>query len=148
MSKKDLVDDQDTEQRIASLNSFQVTKLFADLEGTTCQLNHGMWEADSLQAVEWLMLPMGPTRNQDGTMRFIKEIDGHVAIPICEECARTLCMMDKDWVLLYCLSCGESHWICRSMSRLWYPKQQIVWQTCCKMCAQPGEKTGIFFADE
>ena len=129
-----------------SIDPIQQAVMLADLGGLTCQLNHGSWTPEDDQAVDYLILPVGPTVVHPNGVK-VQEIAQHYAVPICGECAKTLYTMDKEWILVFCTKCGESHWFIRKFSTMRHGNEMIIWTTACQFCAEPDEKVGIYFQD-
>ena len=130
-----------------TIDPIQKTAMFADLQGLTCELNHGGWEAEDDSAADYLILPVGPTVVLDNGVK-VQELDKHYAVPICGECAYTLYRGDPLWVLVYCLKCGTNHWILRAAAKNVYsPDNVVVWFTACEECIEDGETVGLYFQD-
>ncbi len=112
--------------------------LQAELVHTVCQLNHGSYDKENHQAVDYLVIPMGEDQGNDTT-----HSDAEMVIPICHECAEAL--QGDEWTLIYCLDCGKSHWVLRALSRLNY-RHHIIWIKGCPECGS--EFRGVYFSDE
>ena len=130
-----------------SIDEIQRAVMLADLGGLECQLNHGGWTPDDNQAKDYLVLPVGPTETLENGVK-VQEIDGHYVVPICQGCAETLAAGDKTWVLVFCVKCGENHWVLRQFAKMWYPDEMIVWTTACQFCIEQGENIGVYFQDK
>ena len=100
-----------------------------ELEGTTCGLKHSKMDpSENHPAVNYLCQGIG-----DPDTNIAEQI---LRIPICEECVEAL--YDEDWILVYCINCNKSQWICRHLAKKEYPegKNIIYWLDVCPYCAE------------
>lgn len=58
-----------------------------------------------------------------------------VQIPLCEECARWWATEKSDWVLMYCVDCGESQWIFKPLSKREWNDSKVMWLGGCLKCS-------------
>ena len=82
------------------------------IEGELCQLNHH--DQEDRPAVDFLCHQMGiQLPDGDGIA------DSELRVPICEECVAGL--LNGDEILFYCVGCGESQWLLKSIAKNGYP---------------------------
>ena len=128
-----------------TIDEVQRATMLIDLKGLVCELNHGSWISPDASAVDYLVLPLGTSKIDNEVES--QELKSHVAVPICEECAKTLNEKDKEWVLVYCLGCGDNHWILRRFAKLFYPSDMVVWITACHNCDDGEHNIGMYLMD-
>jgi len=111
--------------------------LLASLELEYCELSHGPKEnPEDYKAVDYLTQPVGKT-DGDNTAEDLH----HMVIPVCKDCAEGL--IDNDWILMYCLDCKSSQWLCRSRAKLEYGMYDLIWLKGCPKCSK--EPTAVYF---
>ena len=123
------------------MDVFDKVELLQDLDGKTlCDLNHGKGYSDSdIIAVDYIVLPMGMVKDNKAS--------DHLVFTACEYCIES--MYDPEWVLLVCISCGQTRWVWRKYSRLQYinveTKQpyDIILMEGCPDCA--GKMEGVYY---
>lgn len=97
----------------------------ASLEGEMCELNHNHNPDEPHPAVNAICQSLGDPDSG--------EIYQLVMIPICQECEDAL--LDPNWILLYCLGCGESAWMYRPYARKEYDYHtNVLWFKKCPHC--------------
>ena len=66
----------------------------------------------------------------------VEDVDGNqieLRIPICQECENAL--QGDDWVLMYCIDCNHSQWVCKRLAKHDYP-EKVMWVTFCPYCVE------------
>lgn len=101
----------------------------ANINGETCALWHLPSDpANEHPAVDYLCHQMGEIL-PDGTA----EPDAELRIPICADCVDAL--LSNEWVLIYCINCGDSRWSCKALSDHDWPEDiQIAALKSCPSC--------------
>lgn len=91
------------------MDAIEKLRLLAELTDTHCELNHG---PDSLNedfpAVTYITIPLGKNNVVENTL----------VVPVCTDCLEGL--QSDEWTLLYCMRCGESHWVLQQLAKLHY----------------------------
>jgi hypothetical protein len=103
--------------------------LHANLDNEICGLKHSQKDPNrNHPAVDYLCHMMGIT-SKDG-----EEIaDTELRIPICQECVDAL--IGNEWILFYCVYCGESQWLLKRLARNGYPEDtKIIAFKACPKC--------------
>jgi hypothetical protein len=101
----------------------------ADLDDETCGLKHSKEDpSENHPAVDYLCHMMGIT-TKDG-----EEIsDAQLRIPVCQECVDAL--LDNEWILFYCVYCGESQWLLKRLAKNGYSEDtKIIAFKACPNC--------------
>jgi hypothetical protein len=104
-----------------------------DLEGEHCHLKHSTEDpAENHPAVDYLCQGFGDKiETNDGSI--IEVPDSIIRIPICAECVEAL--LGDEWILLYCVNCNSSQWICRKYAKYPYPPWlHVKWMDECPIC--------------
>ncbi len=102
------------------MDGIDLLALKSELVGTKCELDHGKG-IEPGDATDYLTVPMGTKTG------VVETQTDTLTIPICTECAEALC--GDEWILIYCLCCGASHWVARKYARRSYPTDcHIVWK--------------------
>lgn len=129
-------------------NSVEKLAIIASLaEGQKCSLNHGPG-VEPPEAINVISLPIGQKINEVESRQ-----DYEFSIYVCQECVEELANQNSDWVLMFCLSCTENHWVCKSLSKLPYEYKnqatgkdhKIIWFQGCPKCS--GKFGGVYFQD-
>jgi hypothetical protein len=137
------------------MNAIEKLRLLAELVDAHCELNHGPdTHNEDFPAVDYITIPLG----KDDT------IGNNLVVPVCIDCLDGL--QSDEWTLLYCMRCGENHWIFQPLAKLHYmnmntmkhyhaigldgcphcTKEEI---TCCgKEGCKKKRTTGVYFLDE
>lgn len=123
-------------------DAFAKAQMLLDLADSTyyCALKHGPGEIVP-PPVDYIVIPIGNTKTG--------EVIHELTIPVCEECAEAL--YGKEWVLLLCLRCSASQWVCRELAKLKYFHKasgkfyHIIGLHGCPDCN--GEFGGLYFLD-
>lgn len=91
----------------------------ANLVGQTCALKHGKKSLPKDHpAIDYLSQNM---------------VDGAIVIPVCQECVNAL--HGNDWVLLYCVNCNQSQWVCKRYAKRRYKdNEHVIFMTACPHC--------------
>lgn len=83
----------------------------ADLDNETCGLKHSKADpSENHPAVDYLCHMMGITTEEGEEIS-----DAQLRVPVCQECVDAL--LDNEWILFYCVYCGESQWMSRSKAK-------------------------------
>lgn len=103
-----------------------------DLEHETCGLKHSSEDpAENHDAVDYLCQKIGDPETGTGLYE--------LRIPICEECHEAL--HDPGWILVYCVNCLKSQWICRRLAKNKYPNGNLIyWLDTCPFCAKVADE--------
>lgn len=103
-----------------------------ELDGETCGLKHSKDDpAEGHEAVDYLCQKVGDPKS--------KTYFYELRIPICQECAEAL--YDSNWILVYCVNCNKSQWICRRLAKRTYPDGNLIyWLDVCPYCAEVVDK--------
>jgi hypothetical protein len=103
-----------------------------ELENTTCGLKHSSEDpAENHKAVDYICQRLG---NKD-----IDSEDQEIRIPVCNECIEAL--HDENWILVFCVYCFKSQWICRRLAKKKYPKGNLIyWLDVCPFCSEVSDK--------
>ena len=99
-----------------------------ELFDETCGLKHSIEDpAENHKAVNYLCQRLGNSK--------INSQDQEIRIPICEECVDAL--NDENWILVYCVYCFKSQWVCRRLAKKTYPKGNLIyWLDVCPFCSE------------
>lgn len=118
-----------------TISPCETVVLIAELSaGVQCELNHGPEEPP--QAFDYLCLPLGITKCD------VSEVKHNLTIPICKECSLTI--QGDEWILLYCIDCGNSRWIARKLAKHKYREQDhCLWLRGCPECSN--RLGGLYF---
>jgi len=101
----------------------------ANLDDEICGLMHIKSDpAKNHPAVDYLCNRMGYT-DDDGN----QVADAELRIPICQDCLDAF--LSDEWILFYCVYCGESQWMLRSRAKNGYPEDtRIIALRSCPKC--------------
>lgn len=101
----------------------------ANLENEICGLRHTSDDpAKNHPAVDYLCQRMGYKLSEGESVA-----DAEIRIPICKDCIDAL--YSGEWILFYCLYCGESSWALRGRTKHDFPKDvSIVGFRSCPNC--------------
>jgi len=104
-----------------------------ELEGEKCCLKHGTDDpAENHPAVDFICQNIGREEVTDDGIS-VDVIEATLRIPVCKECIEAL--YGDDWVLLYCVGCNSSQWVCKRLSkRIYPPGLHIKWMDVCPNC--------------
>ena len=102
--------------------------LAAELEGEFCGLKHSRDDpSENHPATNYLCQRLGNN--------ITKEVIQELRVFICNECSEAL--MDKEWILVYCVFCHKSQWINRNRAKYSYPPGNLIyWIDVCPFCAE------------
>ena len=114
-------------------NAIEDFQAILELKGEKCHLKHSPHDlAENHQAVDFICQDIGrEIMTDDGIM--VEVLEATLRIPICKECAEAL--YGDDWVLLYCVGCNNSQWVCKRLSsRVYADGLHIKWVDMCPNC--------------
>jgi len=111
------------------MDSLEKAALMAELPYTECCINHGGYLPESLQAVDYVVIPIGCDENNVSSV-----ITRELVIPICGECSETLHSNDPNWVLFICINCSSSQWKLRRLLRTEYSDDIMQFMKYCPHC--------------
>jgi predicted RNA-binding Zn-ribbon protein involved in translation (DUF1610 family) len=109
----------------------------ANLDNETCGLKHIKSDpAENHPAVDYLCNRMGYT-DPDGNA----VADAELRIPVCADCVDAL--LGNEWILFYCVHCGESQWMLKEKAKNGYPEDtKIIALRSCPICHKKSQYSG------
>ena len=103
----------------------------ANIDNEICGLMHIKSDpVENHPAVDYLCNRMGYT-DEDGN----QVADAELRIAICQDCVNAL--LSDEWILFYCVHCGESQWMLRARAKNGYPEDtRIIALRSCPKCSK------------
>ncbi|HLD90724.1 MAG TPA: hypothetical protein VI911_06905 [Patescibacteria group bacterium] len=131
------------------MDAIEKLQLLVELTDAHCELNHGPnTRNEKFPAVDYITIPLGKDNLVENTL----------VVPVCIDCFEGL--QSEEWTLLYCMRCGESHWVLQELAKLHYTNMHtmnhyhLIGLDGCPHCAsaevcccKKNRTTSVYFLD-